>query len=495
MKATKGRVVRGVVPAVARVLNYCLTFVMTVACAGLTVAPLFGQGTATLTIVKTGTSWGTSSGNVILGKGTITSNPPGINCGPVCTASFPVGTTVTLKAIPDQDSLFVCWNSTGLDCFHYADPYNDNTYVSSLSLTVVRPTVIQAHFNLGSDSSCPNGCSLSLTSFDCTVSQDGRTISGTATGTASLPASEVGQVPNNGWLMFNGIGAPYRGLVWTSGTFTSACSPWPSDYGLCVPIGSETTSWTVNYSMTYRDPIPPNLFAMEIQSGLWGGPDYADAWYKTDCSSSCGDERDKIIQEYKTTYTVLKNGQLVSVRPNFVPRCEDFTKNSTGQAQTANYKFSELNTSVDPSTGQPYPWAIIRSSLVAPASAGYGLDAWVKHLLDLQGRRSLTSAYRNPDHNFKPLSEGGAGSTAAYSRHMFGDAADMQNLAGTACGGSAVSPSLCPQGVSEYWTLYYAARRAHASWIEPLPVSAGGCGLGCVHAQWVEQQPDTYINP
>jgi len=46
------------------------------------------------------------SGN---GTGLITSNPPGINCGSTCNASFPSGTTVTLTAVPDQGSTFGGW--------------------------------------------------------------------------------------------------------------------------------------------------------------------------------------------------------------------------------------------------------------------------------------------------------------------------------------------------------------------------------------------------
>ena len=37
---------------------------------------------------------------VLSGGGTVTSSPAGINCGAVCSAVFPMGTTVTLKAVP-----------------------------------------------------------------------------------------------------------------------------------------------------------------------------------------------------------------------------------------------------------------------------------------------------------------------------------------------------------------------------------------------------------
>lgn len=56
-------------------------------------------GTLTLTLAKAGT-----------GIGTVTSSPEGIDCGGVCQASFDSGTTVTLTAISDTNSIFEGWS-------------------------------------------------------------------------------------------------------------------------------------------------------------------------------------------------------------------------------------------------------------------------------------------------------------------------------------------------------------------------------------------------
>ena len=56
----------------------------------------------TLTIVQSGG-----------GSGTVTSNPAGINCGSVCSASFIDGTLVTLAATPASGSTFAGWESEG----------------------------------------------------------------------------------------------------------------------------------------------------------------------------------------------------------------------------------------------------------------------------------------------------------------------------------------------------------------------------------------------
>src|SRR2546425_241233 len=53
----------------------------------------------TLTVTKAGT-----------GSGTVTSNPPGINCGVTCSAAYDSGTVVTLTATPATGSTFTGWS-------------------------------------------------------------------------------------------------------------------------------------------------------------------------------------------------------------------------------------------------------------------------------------------------------------------------------------------------------------------------------------------------
>ncbi len=58
--------------------------------------------TATLALVKTGG-----------GAGTVTSSPGGLDCGPTCSATFPVGSQVTLTANPAGGSTFAGWSGGG----------------------------------------------------------------------------------------------------------------------------------------------------------------------------------------------------------------------------------------------------------------------------------------------------------------------------------------------------------------------------------------------
>jgi len=150
-------------------------------------------------------------------------------------------------------------------------------------------------------------------------------------------------------------------------------------------------------------------------------------------NAACGDSRDALIQEY-ATYGVSLH-----------PTCSNFTSSK----RTEYFAFTELETG-------DYSWALLRSPFVAAKSTGYGIDRW---RYEYGGPRYTNSVYRNPARNKRI---GGA----TQSRHMYGDAADLDNRSGS---------------TSEWWNMYYAAGRAHADWREP---TNGPCGYACHHADW-----------
>src|SRR5213078_1010894 len=79
----------------------------------------------TLTVTKAGS-----------GSGTVTSSPPGINCGPTCSAAYDSGTRVTLTATPAAGSIFGGWS--GCDAVSGA----------TCSVTMTAARAVTATFNL-----------------------------------------------------------------------------------------------------------------------------------------------------------------------------------------------------------------------------------------------------------------------------------------------------------------------------------------------------------
>jgi len=62
------------------------------------------------------------------GNGTVTSDPPGINCGDDCDEAYEKGTAVTLAAVPDEGWIFEGWSGacTGTEACHVAMDTDQN---------------------------------------------------------------------------------------------------------------------------------------------------------------------------------------------------------------------------------------------------------------------------------------------------------------------------------------------------------------------------------
>jgi hypothetical protein len=172
--------------------------------------------------------------------------------------------------------------------------------------------------------------------------------------------------------------------------------------------------------------------------------------------SPCGDNRDQLISEY---------GEYAQYGVSFVPACGQITHT----AQSHYFTFSEINTPCSSQGTPDFSYAMVRQPLVAPASSGYGLDAW---RVVFGGPRIITSGYRDPKQN---TACGGA----TNSPHMFGHASDFNNNSySTSCGPG----TLC---LKEYNAMVGAARIAHADWIEGTSMA---CGYKCTHADWRDHQ-------
>jgi phospholipase C len=103
------------------------------------------SGTGTCTVTLTASASVTAAFNVIpvqltvqnagTGTGTVTSSPTGINCGTTCSATFGLGTSVTLTAAPSTGSTFAGWSGA---C----------SGTSTCAVTLTAATSVTATFNV-----------------------------------------------------------------------------------------------------------------------------------------------------------------------------------------------------------------------------------------------------------------------------------------------------------------------------------------------------------
>jgi hypothetical protein len=187
-------------------------------------------------------------------------------------------------------------------------------------------------------------------------------------------------------------------------------------------------------------------------SFYWSGYDSYQTWYywlgdnNYSIEQSCGDAvLDDIIASYSNT--VYYSG-------SEFPTCYEFKRDT----HTEFFTHAEL---ANPE-GNGTDWAWLRTSLLISQGNGYGADEWrIKYgeVIDQPGAvRHANSGYRTPLNNY--YSHG-----APDSRHMHGDALDLQNDT---------------QSQWEWDAMYEAAGRAHADYREPLAES----GIGHSHADW-----------
>jgi hypothetical protein len=190
---------------------------------------------------------------------------------------------------------------------------------------------------------------------------------------------------------------------------------------------------------------------------------YSDYVYITDNSPSCQSAE---VQEMMAQY---RDASLFT--GTFRPTCWDF--DSTGRS--VRFTHTELTTGMDTR------WAILKPSLLADSTTGYGADAW-RH--EYGSSRISTSGYRSPQHNADITPAG-----ALNSQHMWGDALDLYTE-------SCNSAIPCPDNATtraEWQSMFDAAgsqaagTRAHADFREILDSDMGTCpcsGLGHAHADW-----------
>jgi phospholipase C len=136
---------------------YCPRYLAILLCL-TTLSILCGCGSNTipnfqLTVQSTGT-----------GKGTVASNPSGINCGTTCGTSFASGTAVTLTATPSTGSTFAGWSGACSGTGTCAVDLKASTSVSAaFNVIPVQLTVQSAGNGTGTVASTPAGINCGAT--------------------------------------------------------------------------------------------------------------------------------------------------------------------------------------------------------------------------------------------------------------------------------------------------------------------------------------------
>ncbi|HUI75386.1 MAG TPA: kelch repeat-containing protein [Candidatus Acidoferrum sp.] len=195
----------------------------------------------------------------------------------------------------------------------------------------------------------------------------------------------------------------------------------------------------------------------------------------------CHDDSDKLVLQYAQTIVLDKYLEAVGFTGStarFTPSCVFFAVAPIVHViGSPLFTFAQIN---KPSASRQPDFpdrALIKYPLVAPASVGYGLEAWVSNY----GQpRIINSGYRDPLQN-------AAAGGVSDSRHMFGDAVDLQN---ETCPSSKV-PCTSTAGQSEWQDMVNAANKADADFVEPL---TGKCHYNCTHADWRYHDFGRYIH-
>jgi hypothetical protein len=211
----------------------------------VTVGPASGSTEFPLSVTKTGA-----------GSGTVSGNPPGINCGTDCSAEFAEATTVTLTTTPASGSTFAGW--TGAGC----------TGTGTCEVTMSAAKSVEAKFE-------PSG---TPAEFALSVSKSG---AGSGTVTSSPAGISCGSE----------CSAKFAETQTVTLTATPASgSSFAGWSGACTGLGScqVTMSAAKSVNAKFEPATGPAVFALTVGKAGSGSGTVTSSPAGIDCGATCG---------------------------------------------------------------------------------------------------------------------------------------------------------------------------------------------------------------
>jgi len=208
-----------------------------------------GSSAPTLKIVKVGS-----------GSGTVISNSA-INCGNTCSATFPTGTTITLKASPWQDSSFIGWSGCQPEAAQL-----------SCTVTLNSDTTVSANFGIGTTGSVSTTLNSNSVSADLTQGQTGATLSKVNLAVSSatsvyLNGVQVGSDSNGSVDAFRNIKVYLDGSQLGNTIYSLTPGRYNQGWALFDPVILPAGSTKI---ITIIADIPTTAPTGVIQLGMWG---------------------------------------------------------------------------------------------------------------------------------------------------------------------------------------------------------------------------------
>jgi len=204
-----------------------------------TVTANFVLGTNILSVVKTGT-----------GSGTITSNPPGIDCGDTCDASFDNGSSVTLTAVANTGSTFTGWS--GAEC----------PGTGICVVTISNAKTVTANFTL-------NTYALSVTK------------TGTGNGTVTSSPTGINCGADCSEIYGYGTKVTLTAVASTGSTFTGWSGAECPGTGTCVVTISNAKTVTANFTL--------NTYALSVTKTGTGNGTVTSSPTGINCGADCSE--------------------------------------------------------------------------------------------------------------------------------------------------------------------------------------------------------------